>query len=181
MIENENGQQCLNCVSLVQHPDQREFECPTTLPIPRFDSGFIDWSIEDLGAFVKTHMPTYAAGGNLIPDIFLVLDERSTREDTLILARWCEKWSEYAREYDEWTKDQLIFEGWVAHRVKFRQAWTVVAVLDFLVGLDDGWLYGEGYSVSDHDVFSPTWKKENIITKLRHPDDQNSLPGQTRL
>ncbi|KAI9697119.1 MAG: hypothetical protein M1820_007934 [Bogoriella megaspora] len=82
-----------NCWSLIQSPTQTPpFDNPTHLPIPTtFRTGFTNYSIPDLGAFLSSHessLPTSLKDPNQEPfstEVFGVLDARSAQDKTMWL------------------------------------------------------------------------------------------------
>ncbi|KAI9642134.1 hypothetical protein NHQ30_008936 [Ciborinia camelliae] len=101
-------------------------------PPPSFTTGFKDASPTDLQTFMKEK----AEGQREFPDLdcslakneFVVLDERSARDDTCLVYHRMSSMPEGSAE-DEWDEESLVHE-WKVWRVKFLVAWHLCVSLD---------------------------------------------------
>ena len=118
----------MNPVSLVRQPNQSVFDNPTPLPVQPFNSGFLNYSIDALGSFVKENTPAHR--GDIVADIFAAMDERSLTDDTLLVARWLKEHTPDAYDNDDLDDENKVGESWVVRRVRFHQLSAVVIMID---------------------------------------------------
>ncbi|KAI9725496.1 MAG: hypothetical protein M1828_003167 [Chrysothrix sp. TS-e1954] len=153
MVKSAGGDERQNSISLVRNPDQRLFDDPTPVPVEPFHSGFLGYSIEDLGNYVNTHL--LKPQGGVTPGTFAVLDERSMDDDTLVVARWTERFTDYALDHSEFTDEHKTFEGWKVRRINFHQANPIIGMLTIDERFaDESWWNAEGAVVNEAGVFS---------------------------
>lgn len=77
---------------LIRHPDQQTFERPTNPPVDQFESGFLGSTIEQIQDFVATKCgpdglgtgPDICNSDSLANDAFVVIDERTARDNTVL-------------------------------------------------------------------------------------------------
>jgi hypothetical protein len=77
---------------VVQHPSQQTVTKPSIAPIPPFQSGFVDASIETLQQFVANNCGDNGLGNDskvymdwLADDAFGVIDARTAEDNTILL------------------------------------------------------------------------------------------------
>lgn len=77
---------------LIKHLDQRTFERPTDPPVNHFESGFIGYTTEQIQDFVATKCgpdglgtgPDICNSDSLANDAFVIIDERTARDNTVL-------------------------------------------------------------------------------------------------
>ncbi|KAM3064685.1 hypothetical protein ACMFMG_011284 [Clarireedia jacksonii] len=131
---------------LQQNPSEGVHGPELSVPPPSFTTGFKDASPTTLQKFIKENLegrhefPDFI--GAIAWDEFVVLDERSAKDNTCLVYHRTQHMPEGSAE-DEWDEEKLIYE-WKVWRVKFLVAWNLVA----------------GLSMGDDIVFS-IWENEN--------------------
>ncbi|KAI4734011.1 hypothetical protein E4T50_15443 [Aureobasidium sp. EXF-12298] len=130
-----------NFFSLVREPAQPSFDprC-TEPPIQSFTTGFSNYSREQIREFVTERLPTAPKGTMLEPDQYAVLDEQSTRDNTVVLGhafsslhdRDPDTMTEEERE--QWERDIDVDapnDSWCEFRVTFEDVDQMATVLTF--------------------------------------------------
>ncbi|KAI9804659.1 MAG: hypothetical protein M1833_006734 [Piccolia ochrophora] len=119
-----------NCWSLVRNPNQHELETPTHVPVSNFQTGFEGASIDALGTWMTDRCSRMPEGWNPIEDrTFGVLDQRSARDETMLVVRWFTTWPQECIERCDPDPERKI-EGWKTLRVKFGEASHAAIQLD---------------------------------------------------
>ena len=113
--------------SLVRTPDQKTLDDPNIAPVSKFSTGFLNASIDDLGAHFEKRAPDireHPAFWN--ETTFGVLDQRSIEEKTILVAipYLAQDREELRTECggDEELMNAWIPSGWYKIRVSFQDA-----------------------------------------------------------
>lgn len=98
-----------NFFSLVRGPSHSPLDpwC-TTPPVSSFETGFKDFTREQLRNFVAERLQTAPQGTNLGPDQYALLDERSAGDNTVVLSIACSS----LHDRDPETMDEAELEQW---------------------------------------------------------------------
>ncbi|CAD0093725.1 unnamed protein product [Aureobasidium mustum] len=130
-----------NFFSLVREPAQPSFDPKCTEPpVQSFTTGFLDYSRKQTREFVVKRLPTAPEGTMLEPEQYALLDERSARDNTVVLGhafssvhdRDPDTMTEEERE--QWERDTDVDapnDFWCEFRVKFEDADRMATVLTF--------------------------------------------------
>lgn len=152
---------------MVHEPTQPSLDPRSTEPpVQSFTSGFLNYSREQIRKFVAERLPTAPKGTMLEPDQYALLDERSARDDTVILGRAfsslhdCDPDTMTGEEREQWERDMdtdAPNDLWREFRVRFEDADQMATVLtfpsDFTSKLHNGTFVEEH---TDHGVFLVT-------------------------
>lgn len=127
VVESQKPEGTRNSWSLIRDPSQDEFDPKTTGPLDPFHSGFLASTIDDLKAYLKAlpdeHQETIATS------TFVVLDERSPRDQTVAVHHWTRETPDDVDEsldFDDWP----VIESWKEWRVTFEDAALVASRLE---------------------------------------------------
>ncbi|PQE19133.1 Amino acid permease protein [Rutstroemia sp. NJR-2017a BBW] len=118
---------------LQQTPSEGVHGPELSLPPPSFTTGFKDASPTTIQTFIKENLegrhefPDF--GGAIEWDEFVILDERSVKDNTCLVYHRTSRMPEGSYDVD-WDKEKLIYE-WQCWRVKFLVAWGLIAELNF--------------------------------------------------
>jgi hypothetical protein len=115
-----------NIFCLIESPDQKRVDKPTEPLVSDFKTGFKGWSTEKLGEFCQEKFdwrnsksqPPYISDNN-----FAVLDERTLRDGTVLLASYCH-WQERIDPEDPSDEDEAFrhFKGFRTVRTERNSA-----------------------------------------------------------
>lgn len=151
-------------------PDQNCPQEPTTAPVAPLKTGFLSASVETLGEHVqKLYSEAEAASRNMKgfwPDMFGIIDERSARDNTMILAR-----------YHRWIPDEMVnsmpplphLEGWKTMRLTFE-----MAISAFYQVSQVPWGFFDEPGKSLYKIEDGVWDVEDMRDFLRIKDDSAS-------
>ncbi|KAF2484878.1 hypothetical protein BDY17DRAFT_92918 [Neohortaea acidophila] len=131
--------------SLVRNPEQSAFDLqPTKTPVAPFNTGFANWTSEQIRKFVTKHLPDTPNGSNLVPGVYALLDARGGRDGTIVIGHSYspllerdvdtmteeerEEWEEAVESHDYDNDEDLEWWEW---RVTFDDSWHLTTLLDF--------------------------------------------------
>jgi hypothetical protein len=127
--------------SLVKTREQKAIEQTTTTPIQQFETGFLGASNDALGDYFNSRLPDIRGRKEYFnQDSFVVIDERSARDDTVLVVIW---WVEVPKEdLIAFGDDEVTLKGWLPtgwHSIRIRLA-DAVFVCNGIQFTDDYYL-----------------------------------------
>lgn len=120
-----------NCWTLIKNPEQTDIDGNgTPLPITPYKTGYKDASVDTLTSDVRRRVPEYV--GLLTPRTFAILDERSARDQTVLLVHEFETMPDDGLEEDggEEENEENLQKEWKQFRVNFVGSWEMMAQLE---------------------------------------------------
>ena len=151
---DENTFDAGNVFCLIESPEQKRVDKPTAPEVADFGTGFAGWSVKGLGDFCKEKFKTDNPKSQppyISATIFAVLDERTTKDGTVLLAAY-DYWTERINPDDPSDADDAFrdCEGYRQLRAKWKAAPDLIhtmpeidlsQVVDSVKPEDDGvWL-----------------------------------------
>jgi len=158
----EHSSEAGNIFCLLESPDQKRVDKPTGPEVSDFKTGFTGWSVEQLGNFCKEKFswrdnpksqPPYIS-----EDIFAVLDERTLRDGTVLLA-WYSYWKERIDPDDPNDGDEA-FKHNEGYRTIRSMRNSTADHLHIMPEFEVDWVLEELKPEDDGVWRSPNWEKE---------------------
>lgn len=130
-------------LSLVRDPSQPSFDprC-TTLPVEPFETGFLNYSREQIRDYLAERLPTEIKGSFLTSGFYAILDERSALDNTVVFGgsfstlRDRDPETMTFEEIDEWDLEceqnpDAPDDIWREFRVRFEELYDLTTTLLF--------------------------------------------------
>lgn len=131
-------------LSLVLDPSQKFFDLDCTQPeVQPFETGFVGYTGAQIREFVADRLPADMSS-NIEPCQYAILDQRSARDETIILAHSYstlqdrdpetmtederERWEQQCEEIDEEDDED---DAWFEWRVSFQDAERLATIVSF--------------------------------------------------
>ncbi|KAF2236805.1 hypothetical protein EV356DRAFT_497718 [Viridothelium virens] len=127
ITKSQSHSPSFNCWTLIRGPSQAVKDEETPVPVESFSTGFKGASIDSLAGFVTSRIPEPV--GLLTPYTFAVLDERSERDDTVLLVHQVTSYPDKDPE-DTNPDPSTAKKEWKQWRVTFVSGQWVVSVLE---------------------------------------------------